>query len=321
MRSVFRSMGYWSLQRFVSFTTRDQHLESPLALFGNFQPLLGRHFRQSLLCGLDPSSLTGFGPNLCLATLASCSSASSRGSLRSSIDPVDSRIRTPPGRLWMVSPRLVRTPRDVHPERFVPPFDRQAALHSLQATDRSAVSASGPSGEELLPGARVAVEAYRPPAPDGRLEPALGRLPLERKRLVQGPFVPWGNGHRGNRVMPQLEQLAVCGSSRVDSGRHRLAELSTMSPRRVECLLVLAPKPVVVCRPKRPLLVRPHLLASDLGSVYTGTKSPYRSQSRCLDHPRPSADALHAKFGLVASTIASPLPRRTKRTPKRPSSS
>ena len=75
-------------------------------------PCSAASFTSRSCARLDPRSVTSFVPNLCLATLTSCSSAPSWASPRSSIDPADSRSRTPFGRLWTMLPRLVRVPRD-----------------------------------------------------------------------------------------------------------------------------------------------------------------------------------------------------------------
>ena len=100
------------------------------------------------------------------------------------------------------------------------------------------------------------------------------------------------DGHRGNCVVPQLEALCVRRAGCLNPRGHRLAELPAVTPRGVEGLSVLAPKPVIERSSERPFLVGLHLLARDLGSLWARNElpislaepllGPSASQRRCL---------------------------------------
>ena len=85
----------------------DGRVLSTLALLRDLQTLLGDHLGQQLSDLPRSEERDAFVPNRCLATLTNCSSASSRASPSSSIDPADSRSRTPPARLCTMLPLLV----------------------------------------------------------------------------------------------------------------------------------------------------------------------------------------------------------------------
>ena len=210
---------------------------------------------------LDPRSVTSFVPNLCLATLTSCSSAPSRASPRSSIDPADSRSLTPFGRLWTMLPRLVRdAARREGANLLVAGLDHQSPGLSGESSDRPLVSAPSAGGQELLPRPRVCVDAEGPPSLDRRPQSALGSLLLERKHLVQFVFLAPRNRHRRNRVMPQLEM-----SPMRSSGRRRPWRTTPRAARLAESARCGA-HPGTRARARRPGAARGARVDTPLGS-------------------------------------------------------
>ena len=210
------------------------------------KPCSTASFASRACARLDPRRVTSFVPNLCLATLTSCSSAPSRASPRSSIDPAHSRSRHPVRQVVDDAPPT-RAPaaRREGANLLVAALDDQPPGFAGESSDRPLVSVCSAGCQELLPRPRVCVDAEGPPSLDRRPKSALGSLFLERQHLVQLVFLAPRDGHRRNRVMPHLEMSPMRSSGCADLGRQRLAPLVSPSPCRAERILVLAPKSVV----------------------------------------------------------------------------
>jgi hypothetical protein len=112
--------------------------------------------------------------------------------------------------------------------------------------------------------------------------------------------------------MPQLELPSMRSSGLVGPGGQRRALLVSPTPRRAECILVLAPEAIIPWPPERALHVGVHLLARNLGGLRTRNEltvsraeplpGPPTSQCRrlarhrrprCIDERKPIATPHH----------------------------
>ena len=182
-------------------------------------PCSAASFASRACARLDPRSVTSFVPNLCLATLTSCSSAPSRASPRSSIEsgplskphPVRQVVDDAP-------PTRAPAARREGANLLLATLDHQSPGLSRESSDRPLVSMPSAGRQELLPRPRVCVDAEGSPSLDRRPQSALGSLFLEREHLVHFVFLAPRNRHRRNRVMPQLEMSPMRRSGCIDLG-------------------------------------------------------------------------------------------------------